>query len=76
VHVGRFGVDATIFVTLPDGALDEEVGTGGMFTYPNATVTSHFFGAALSPEGTRIAATTTSHASGVVLAILEVEEED
>jgi uncharacterized delta-60 repeat protein len=79
VHVGRFGVNATIFVTLPDGQLDQEQGVGGMFDYPPAAVagvTAHFFGAALSPDGTRIAATTTSDANGVVLAILEVEEED
>ena len=36
------------------------------------TSTSHFYNVALSPDGTRIAATTNNHPNGVLLAILKV----
>ncbi len=82
VHVGRFGDNPAIFVTLPDGELDLSSGVDGRFSYeplvgagdPPAP-TSHFFKVALSPDGKSIAATTSSHESGVRVAVLQVVAE-
>lgn len=76
VYVGRFGPHPAIFVTTPDGELDASSGEDGRFLYdPLGANTSHFFRVALSPDGKRIAATTNNHASGVLVAVLEVEDE-
>jgi hypothetical protein len=86
VQVGRFASEPAVFVVLPDGDMDTSSGTMGMFTYGAlsfedtdgeepllpSTGTSHFYNVALSPDGTRIAATTNNHPNGVLLAILEV----
>jgi uncharacterized delta-60 repeat protein len=75
VHVGRFGPNPAIFVTLPDGQPDFASGIEGRFEFDALTSpTSHFFKAALSPDGKQIVATTSNHADGVLLAILNVSE--
>jgi uncharacterized delta-60 repeat protein len=85
VQVGRFGDHPAVFVLLPDGQADASVGNGGRFDYdPLAyddaddlkdTGTSHFYRVALSPDGKTIAATTANHPNGVLLALLELEDE-
>jgi len=75
VQVGRFGTSPAIFVLTPDGELDEDWGDKGIFSYtPFATTPSHFFAVALSQDGKRIAATTSNHAEGVILAVLKVAD--
>jgi hypothetical protein len=82
VAAGRFGIGPAIFVLTPDGEMDAGVGTNGRLIYDPlvdtvtpTNPTSHFFRVVLSPDGTRIAATTSNHASGVLLALLRVGEE-
>jgi uncharacterized delta-60 repeat protein len=75
VHVGRFGPSPAIFVTLPDGQPDFASGIEGRFELDALTSpTSHFFKVALSPDGRQIVATTSNHADGVLLAVLNVAE--
>lgn len=60
VHVGCYDDAAALFVFTADGKLDTSVGNGtGRLSYPYS---SPFFKAALSRDGTRIAATATSRA--------------
>ena len=75
VHAGRFGGKPALFVTTPDGVLDTSVGDGGMFLYEPFENTSHFYVIATNADKSRIAAATSNHPDGVVLAILEVGEE-
>jgi uncharacterized delta-60 repeat protein len=72
VHAGRFGPNPALFVTTPDGMLDTSVGEQGKFLYEPFVDTSHFYVIAANADKTRIAAATSNHADGVVLAILEV----
>jgi len=75
VQVGRFGTSPAIFVLTPDGELDEDQGEKGIFSYtPFETMPSHFFSVALSKDGKHIAAATSNHAEGVILAILKVAD--
>lgn len=75
VHVGRLGPNPAIFVTTPGGQLDVGSGVEGRFTFPALTApTAHFFTAELSPDGKTIVATTTNHADGVLLVVLQVSE--
>lgn len=60
IHVGCYDDAAAIFVLTADGKLDASVGNGTgrlQYSYP-----SPFFKAAISADGTRIAATATSRA--------------
>lgn len=84
VFAGRLGTSPALFVTTPDGELDETeggvgAGAGGGDTIPGAYLyrplpgtTSHFFAVSLSPDKKRVAATTNGHADGAILAILDV----
>lgn len=75
VQVGRYGTSPAIFVTTPDGKLDESVGEDGKFLYtPFEMTPSHFYGVALSPDKKHIAAASSNHAEGVLLAILEIAD--
>ena len=75
VHAGRFGGSPAIFVTTPDGQLDTSVDQDGIFLYEPFEDTSHFYVIAASPDKRRLAAATSSHPDGVVVAILEVGAE-
>jgi uncharacterized delta-60 repeat protein len=75
VHVGRYGTGPAIFVVTPDGELDVGSGNKGIISYtPFAEMPSHFFAAALSPDGKSVAATTNNHAEGVIVAVIKVSE--
>jgi hypothetical protein len=74
VHAGRFGPNPALFVTTAEGELDPHVGDGGKFTYQAFENTSHFYVIAANQDKTRIAAATSNHADGVILAILHVGE--
>ena len=85
VFAGRLGTAPALFVTTADGELDateggEGAGPGGGDTIPGAYLyaplsgtTSHFFAVSLSPDKKRVAATTSGHADGAILAILDVQ---
>jgi uncharacterized delta-60 repeat protein len=75
VHAGRFGTSPAIFVVDADGELDASAGDEGRFVYePLGENTSHFFRITVSSDGTRIAASTSNHAAGVLVAVLDVGE--
>lgn len=85
VFAGRLGTSPALFVTTADGELDDTeggVGAGasggdtipGAYLYaPLSGTTSHFFAVSLSPDKKRVAATTSGHADGAILAILDVQ---
>jgi uncharacterized delta-60 repeat protein len=76
VHAGRLGTSPAVFITTPDGALDKSVSDDGVFTYtPFTDMPSHFFRVVASADGKRIAAATSAHASGALVAVLEVAAE-
>jgi hypothetical protein len=76
IEVGRLGPNPAIFVVTADGELDATAGEGGVFAYDALTdPTSHFFRVTASADGKRIAAATSNHADGVLVAVLEVGEE-
>jgi uncharacterized delta-60 repeat protein len=77
VQVGRYGTSPAIFVVTPDGQLDTGSGDKGVISYtPFATTPtpSHFFAAALSRDGKQLAAATSNHPEGVLLAIVNITE--
>ena len=85
VYAGNFATDPAIFVTTPNGELDAANGVGYLFRYDtttgddprlpiNGTTTSHFFRVVVSPDGTRIAASTNQNVNGALLAVLKVGE--
>lgn len=81
IHAGRFGGSPALFVATPDGELDSSVGDSGKFLYePLTGASSHFYAIASNldvedRDEVLIAAATNTHAEGVILAILKVEEE-
>lgn len=75
VHAGRFGVGPAVVVLTPEGAVDESVGERGVIRFdPVGEMTSHFYGIALSEDGKHVVATTSNHADGVLVAVLEVAD--
>lgn len=75
VYAGRYGVDPAIFVATKDGEFDPANGIGKLVTYaPLGGTPSHFFRLRLSKDGKRLAAATSNHAEGVILAVLKVGE--
>ena len=88
VYAGRYGTDPALFVVEKDGSYDPDNDVGYLFRYdplgtvgdPNAVPpvpavpTSHFYRVAQSKDGKRIFATTSNHADGVILAVLQVGE--
>ncbi len=73
LQVGRFGGIPAAFVLDASGQLDPSAGEDGIIELPNDTLDAQFFGAALSPDGKRIALTTNAHASGARLVVLELD---
>ncbi len=75
VYAGRYGTDPAIYVVAPDGSFDPANGVGKLIRYtPLSGTTSHFFRVKASPDGTRVAAATSNHADGALLAVLKVGE--
>lgn len=72
VHVGRYGGVAAAFVLTKTGAFDTAVNGNGIIELPHASIDVQLFGVALSPDGKRIATTTSAHANGARLVVLEV----
>jgi len=64
IQAGRYGGNAALFVTTPDGDLDPSVDEDGILELPNTTITGQFFNVELSADKKRIAATTSSDAAG------------
>jgi uncharacterized delta-60 repeat protein len=87
VFAGRLGDYPAIFVATADGELDSNAGglgagpngtdtIEGAYTYPALSPVAgapNFYQVAVSPDGKRIAATTSNHPDGAVLAIIDVE---
>jgi uncharacterized delta-60 repeat protein len=82
VYVGNFGTDPAIFIATPNGEFDPANGVGQIFTYDpltvtvtaNGTSTSHFYRVLVSPDGQRIAASSSQNVDGARLAVLKVGE--
>jgi uncharacterized delta-60 repeat protein len=74
LHVGRYGGIAAAAVLDASGKPDASVGEGGIISLPNDAIDSQFFGAALSPDGARIALTTNVNAAGARLVVLELQD--
>ena len=72
VIAGRFGGNAAAFVLTQDGQLDERVGGDGIIELGDSTVSSQFFGIALSPDGSRVALSTNSSDAGARVVVLKV----
>lgn len=72
IQVGRFGGNPAALVLTQDGQPDERVFGDGVIELPNTTVTSQFFGVALSEDGNRVAMTTDNNANGARLVVLKV----
>jgi uncharacterized delta-60 repeat protein len=82
---GRFGANPAIFLATADGEADGAQGglkagpdgadtVPGIYTYKALSgTTSHFFRIVASPDGKRVAAVTSNHADGALLAIVNVE---
>jgi hypothetical protein len=71
IQVGRYGGNPAAFVLSANGNVDS------ILELPHATVNSQFFGAALSPDGSRVAMTTNADstaapAGGARLVVLQV----
>jgi uncharacterized delta-60 repeat protein len=76
VYAGRLGPNPALFVATAKGELDASVGEDGVFSYDALTdPTSHFFRITASADSKRIAASTSNHADGVLVAILDVGEQ-
>jgi uncharacterized delta-60 repeat protein len=74
VHAGRFAGEPALYVIKADGELDTSVSDDGIVLLSNQQSNSQFFNVALSPDGTRIAATTNDNAAGARLVILSVAD--
>lgn len=88
VIAGNFATDPAIYVANPDGSFDPDNDVGYLFRYTPLFVTtttnqttgavshstSHFFRVVVSPDGTRIAASTNQNVDGVIVALLKVGE--
>ncbi|MCW5696475.1 MAG: hypothetical protein KIS96_07025 [Bauldia sp.] len=74
VHVGRYGGIAAVYVLNADGTPDTTQHGDGIIQLGHPTINSQFFGAALSPDGTRIALTTNANEFGARLVVLEIGE--
>jgi uncharacterized delta-60 repeat protein len=87
VFAGRLGDYPAIFVVTPDGELDPTAGglgagpdgadtIPGAYTYPALSGIAgapNFYALSVSPDGKRVAATTSNHPDGAILAIIDVE---
>ncbi len=73
VQVGYDAEVPAIYVLTPDGDLDSSVDGDGILELPSATIPQQFFAVAVSPDGKRIAASTSTDANGARLVILDVD---
>jgi len=71
VIAGRYGGNPAAFVLTVDGAPDARVFGDGIIELPDPTISSQFFGLALSPDGDRVALSTNSNDAGARLVILK-----
>lgn len=71
VIVGRFGGVPAAFVLTVDGAADDSVNGDGIIELNHVSVSSQFFGAALSPDGSRVAMTTNYNENGARLVVVK-----
>ncbi len=73
VQVGYYSEVPAIYVLTPDGDLDGSVDDDGILEFPSATILQQFFAVTVSPDGKRIAASTSTDANGARLVILDVD---
>lgn len=71
VVVGRFGGVPAAYVLTIDGQPDTGVFGDGIIELSNPSVSAQFFGAALSPDGTRVAMSTNYDANGARLVVIK-----
>ncbi|MEM7762547.1 MAG: hypothetical protein AAF290_00580 [Pseudomonadota bacterium] len=72
VVAGRYGGNPAAFVFTADGQPDTRVFGDGIVELPDDTISSQFFGIALSPDGTRVAFSTNSDDNGARVVIVKV----
>jgi uncharacterized delta-60 repeat protein len=70
LHVGFVGGVPSAVVLDAAGQLDTTVSDDGIIALPNDTVSSQFFGAAVSPDGTQVALSTNNNKAGARVVIL------
>ncbi len=73
VQAGRYGGNAAVYVFDAKGQLDATQDGGGIIQLGHPTIGGQFFNAALSPDGKRIALTTSADPRGARLVVLEVQ---
>lgn len=73
VHFGRYGGTAAIYVVTPDGKLDATVDGDGILELGDDTIGAQFFNGVLSPDGKRIAVTTSADPKGARLVVFEIQ---
>ena len=73
VQAGRYGGNAAVYVFDAKGQLDATQDGGGVIQLGHPTIGGQFFNAALSPDGKRIALTTSADPRGARLVVLEVQ---
>ena len=71
VIVGRFGGVPAAFILTVDGQPDTSVFGDGIIELGHNVVGSQFFGAAISPDGTRVAMTTNYNENGARLVVIK-----
>lgn len=71
VVAGRFGGNPAAFVFTVDGQPDTRVFGDGIIELPDDTITSQFFGLALSPDGSRVALSTNTDDAGARVVIVK-----
>lgn len=74
LHVGFFGGIPSAAVLDAKGQLDTSVSEDGVIALPSDTVSSQFFGAAVSPDGKHVALSTNNNAGGARVVVLELQE--
>jgi hypothetical protein len=71
VIVGRYGQGPAAFVLTVDGQPDTRVFGDGIIELGSQVVNQQFWGAALSPDGTRVAMTSDSNDNGARLVVIK-----
>lgn len=73
VQVGFFAGIPAIYVLTSEGDLDVRVDGDGILEFPSTQVVQQFFNVAVSPDGKRLAVTTSTDVNGARLVLLDID---